>query len=97
MGFSAALISAVHFRVRNFLPVYTVASQTLFNAALTYGRGTPRGGNWQVGFNINNLLDRDPPTMLVSLCTPNPNPTALSQSLAEVCGAWSRLRMRTQF
>ncbi len=39
----------------------TVASQTLFNMGLTYGREMADGGNWQVGFNINNLFDRDPP------------------------------------
>ncbi len=39
----------------------TVASQTVFNLALTYGRDLNNGGDWQVGFNINNLFDRDPP------------------------------------
>lgn len=39
----------------------TVASQTIFNMALTYGREMDRGGNWLVSFNINNLFDRDPP------------------------------------
>jgi iron complex outermembrane recepter protein len=39
----------------------TVASQTIFNLGLNYGRGMENGGDWQVGFNINNLFDRDPP------------------------------------
>ena len=39
----------------------TVASQTVFNLAFTYGRDLNNGGDWQVGFNINNLFDRDPP------------------------------------
>lgn len=39
----------------------TVASQTLFNMAFTYGREMASGGDWQVGFNINNLFDREPP------------------------------------
>ncbi|HEY0963004.1 MAG TPA: TonB-dependent receptor [Pseudomonadales bacterium] len=39
----------------------TVASQTIFNLGLTYGREMENGGNWQLGFNVNNLFDRDPP------------------------------------
>lgn len=39
----------------------TVASQTIFNLGLTYGREMDNGGNWQLQFNINNLFDREPP------------------------------------
>jgi outer membrane receptor protein involved in Fe transport len=39
----------------------TVASQTVINLGLNYGREMDNGGNWQVAFNINNLFDRDPP------------------------------------
>jgi len=39
----------------------TVASQTIFNMALNYGREMAGSGNWQVSFNINNLFDREPP------------------------------------
>lgn len=39
----------------------TVASQTLVNLGLTYGREMERGGEWQLGLNVNNLFDRDPP------------------------------------
>jgi iron complex outermembrane receptor protein len=39
----------------------TVASQTIFNLGLTYGREMDRGGDWLLSFNINNLFDRDPP------------------------------------
>lgn len=39
----------------------TVASQTIFNLGVNYGREMTDGGDWQVGFNINNVFDRDPP------------------------------------
>ena len=39
----------------------TVASQTVFNMGVNYGREMTDGGDWQVGFNVNNLFDRDPP------------------------------------
>lgn len=39
----------------------SVASQTIFNLGLTYGREMQNGGNWQLGFNVNNLFDREPP------------------------------------
>jgi iron complex outermembrane receptor protein len=39
----------------------TIASQTIFNAAISYGRETARGGDWLLTFNINNMFDRDPP------------------------------------
>jgi iron complex outermembrane recepter protein len=41
----------------------TVASQTIINLGLNYGREMTNGGEWQVGFNINNLFDRDPPVI----------------------------------
>lgn len=41
----------------------TVASQTLVNMALNYGREMTNGGDWQVSFNINNLFDREPPVI----------------------------------
>ena len=41
----------------------TVASQTIFNLGLTYGHEMTNGGQWQVGFNINNLFDREPPVI----------------------------------
>lgn len=40
----------------------TVASQTVLNLGLTY-RGEMTSGDWQLGFNVNNLLDRDPPVI----------------------------------
>ena len=39
----------------------TVASQTIVNLGLNYGKEMASGGEWQVGFNVNNLFDRDPP------------------------------------
>lgn len=39
----------------------TVASQTIVNLGLTYGKEMNRGGDWLLSFNINNLFDRDPP------------------------------------
>jgi len=39
----------------------SVASQTIFNLALSYGRELETGGNWRLALNVNNLLDRDPP------------------------------------
>ncbi len=39
----------------------TVASQTIFNVGLNYGREMASGGEWQAGLNINNLFDREPP------------------------------------
>jgi outer membrane receptor protein involved in Fe transport len=39
----------------------TVASQTIFNMGLTYGREMTSGGEWQAALNINNLFDREPP------------------------------------
>jgi iron complex outermembrane recepter protein len=39
----------------------TVASQTIVNLGLTYGREMRDGGQWTVGLNVNNLFDRDPP------------------------------------
>jgi len=39
----------------------TVASQTIVNLGLTYGREMEGGGEWLLGFNVNNLFDRDPP------------------------------------
>jgi iron complex outermembrane recepter protein len=39
----------------------TIASQTIFNLGLNYGREMESGGDWQVSFNVNNLFDRDPP------------------------------------
>ncbi len=39
----------------------TVASQTIFNMGLTYGREMQSGGEWQAQFNVNNLFDREPP------------------------------------
>ncbi|MES2626024.1 MAG: TonB-dependent receptor [Pseudomonadota bacterium] len=41
----------------------TIASQTIFNLALNYGKEMTNGGDWQVAFNINNLFDRDPPVI----------------------------------
>jgi iron complex outermembrane receptor protein len=39
----------------------TIASQTVHNLALSYRGETASGGNWVASFNINNILDRDPP------------------------------------
>lgn len=39
----------------------TIASQTVSNLALSYGREMASGGDWRVSFNVNNLFDRDPP------------------------------------
>jgi outer membrane receptor protein involved in Fe transport len=39
----------------------TVASQTIFNLGLNYGRELTDGGDWMVSFNINNLFNREPP------------------------------------
>jgi outer membrane receptor protein involved in Fe transport len=39
----------------------TVASQTIFNLGLNYGKEMNNGGNWLLQFNVNNLFDRDPP------------------------------------
>ena len=39
----------------------TVASQTIFNLGLTYGREMNDGGEWQLGLNVNNLFNREPP------------------------------------
>lgn len=41
----------------------TIASQTIFNMGLTYGRDMANGGTWQAAFNINNMFDRDPPVI----------------------------------
>ena len=38
-----------------------IASQTVTNFALSYGKVTANGGNWRTTFNITNLFDRDPP------------------------------------
>jgi len=38
-----------------------IASQTVTNFALSYGKDTANGGNWRTTFNITNLFDRDPP------------------------------------
>jgi outer membrane receptor protein involved in Fe transport len=41
----------------------TIASQTIFNAGLTYSGEMSNGAGWQLGFNINNLFDREPPVI----------------------------------
>ena len=41
----------------------TVASQTVANLVLSYRGETSNGGNWVASFNINNVLDRDPPVI----------------------------------
>lgn len=43
-----------------------IASQTVVNMALSYGRPMESGGNWKVTLNINNLLNRDPPIIAAS-------------------------------
>lgn len=45
----------------------TVASQTIINLGLNYGREMTNGGDWQVAFQVNNLFDRDPPIIAGAL------------------------------
>jgi len=40
-----------------------IASQTVANMVLSYTGETATGGNWVASFNINNILDRDPPVI----------------------------------
>jgi iron complex outermembrane recepter protein len=37
-----------------------IASQTVTNFAVSYGKEVASGGNWRTTFNITNLFDRDP-------------------------------------
>jgi iron complex outermembrane receptor protein len=39
----------------------SVASQTIVNLGLTYGREMASGGEWVLSFNVNNLFNREPP------------------------------------
>ncbi|MBN1238967.1 MAG: TonB-dependent receptor plug domain-containing protein [Gammaproteobacteria bacterium] len=38
-----------------------IASQSIFNLNLSYGRPMRQGGEWRAGIAITNLFDRDPP------------------------------------
>jgi outer membrane receptor protein involved in Fe transport len=38
-----------------------IASQSITNFAVSYGKEKTNGGDWRATFNITNLLDRDPP------------------------------------
>jgi iron complex outermembrane receptor protein len=41
----------------------TIASQTVWNMVFDYRGETASGGNWVASFNVNNLMDRDPPVI----------------------------------
>jgi len=41
----------------------TIASQTVHNLAVSYRGETAGGGNWVASFNVNNILDRNPPVV----------------------------------
>lgn len=41
----------------------SVASQTVFNLALSYNGELQSGATWRLALNVNNLFDRDPPVI----------------------------------
>jgi len=41
----------------------SIASQSVFNVVFDYRGETASGGNWVASFNVNNVLDREPPVI----------------------------------